>query len=198
MKIKSLILTAILLLTAFQASAQFGVGMRDTRFIFGDFTFLRHYEVKLEHSIFSENIAFQYLRGYASYKGDWKDLEYKGSLYFGSAYNRDYYSGGALLAARYTFFRRLIVDGKFNPHYDSGYGYKTCFYGGLGAVITKNIDVLAGYTNIPEYRKAENRIHFGFDFHVGRLSVSPALSIATQGPTNVKTMRVLAAFRYQF
>lgn len=198
MKSLKTLLSAIFMLASMAASAQFGVGLRDNRFIYGDFTFLNHYEVKLEHSVFAEKIGYQYLRAYAGYKGSLRHLDYKGQLYFGSAYNRSYYSGGALISARCTLFSRLIIDGRLNPHYDSAYGYKTCFYAGAGAVITRNIDILAGYTTIPEYRMSENRTHLGFDFHVGKLSVCPTLSVATSGASKAKTLRVLAAFSYGF
>lgn len=200
-KLKASII-ALLSLAATSASAQFGAGMRDNRFIYGDFTFLNHYEVKLEHSIFAEKLGYQYLRAYAGYKGDVGHrsfkLEYKAQAYFGAAYNRSYYSGGALIQARCTLFRRLIIDGRLNPHYDSGNRYETCFYAGAGAVITRHIDILAGYTTIPEYRISERRVHLGFDVHVGQLSVNPALSVAADGASRAKTLRVLAAFRYQF
>lgn len=193
-----LLLTLAFLATTLTSYCQFGVGVRDSRFVYGDFTFLRHWEVELEQSIFSEKIGFQYLRGYAGYKGDWKSLDYKAQAYFGACYNGDYHSYGLLASARYTLFNRVMVDGKINPHYDSGYGYKTCFYAGAGVRITDNINVMAGYTTIPEYRMSEKRVHAGFDFHVKRLSVQPLISFETDGSRNTKTLRTLVSFRYQF
>lgn len=193
-----LLITLVFLSSALAAFCQFGVGVRDSRFIYGDFTFRRHWTVKLEESVFPEKIGLQYLRAYAGYKGDWKSLDYDAQAYFGACYNGNYHSYGLLASARYTLFDRVMIDGKINPHYDSGYGYKTCFYAGAGVKITKNIDVLAGYTTIPEYRMSEKRVHAGFDFHVNRLSVQPMLSIETSGDRNAKTLRTLVGFRYQF
>lgn len=198
MKLKLKLTILIIGLTSLCSYAQFGIGMRNTQYVYGDFTFKKHYEVSLEHSIFAEKPGFQYLRGYIGFKTSWRELQYKGQAYFGSTYNRSYYSTGVLAQARYTLFRHLIIDGKINPHYDSGLGYETCFYAGLGAVITPNIDILAGYNTIPEYRLSEHRAHLGLDFHVKHLSVAPTLSVATKGASRAKTLRVLVAFRYGF
>lgn len=197
MRIK-VILLALTALMSLSAYGQFGVGIRDNRFVYGDFTFCKNYEVKLEQSVFSEKIGFQYLRAYIGYKNSYKALSYKADAYFGSTYNRSYYSAGANLSARYTLFNRVIVDARLNPHYDSGAGYNTCFYAGAGVIITRHIDLLAGYSTIPEYRLSEKRIRAGFDFHVSNLSVSPMLSIDVDGASKGKTLRALVSFRYQF
>lgn len=193
-----ILFTALLLTVVARGLAQFGVGVRDNRYIYGDFTFARHLEVKLEHSVFSEKFGYQYVRGYFGYKNGWNDLTYKTQAYFGTTYNGSYYSAGALVKGRYTLVRRLLVDAALNPHYDSDYGYKTCFSAGLGCVITKNIDILAAYTTIPEYRMSEKRVRAGFDFHVKSLSVYPELSIAVDGSSKTKSLRALMGFRYQF
>lgn len=195
MKLRSIIL-ALMCMVSVSAFCQFGVGIRDNRFIYGDFTFCKNYEVKLEHSVFSEKIGYQYLRAYAGYKGSWKTLDYKALAYFGAVYNGSYHSGGGMAQLRYRLIDRIVIDAVLNPHYDSGYGYKTCFSAGGGVIITRNIDILAAYTTIPEYRMSEKRVHVGFDFHVKGLSVTPALSVAADGDS--KTIRALMGFRYQF
>lgn len=60
-----LLITLVFLSSALAAFCQFGVGVRDSRFIYGDFTFRRHWTVKLEESVFPEKIGLQYLRAYA-------------------------------------------------------------------------------------------------------------------------------------
>lgn len=197
MKSKTLLLTLFLLIAP-SAYARFGVGMRDNRFVYGDFTFKNHYEVKLEQSVFSEKLGYQHLRGYLGYKGDSRNFDYSARAYFGSTYNGSYHDYGVLAELKYTFIDRIMIEGKLNPHYDSGCDYETCFYAGAGVVITKNIDVHAGYTTIPEYRMSEKRLYAGFDFHVGSLSATPAVSIAVSDAEKGKTTRVLMGFRYQF
>ena len=86
-----------------------------------------------------------------------------------------------------------------NPHYDSGYGYKTCYNAGLGVVITSDINIFGRYTTIPEYRMSEKRAHIGLDFHVKNLNVIPVLSIGTTATeSGSKNLRVLMSFNYRF
>lgn len=191
-------LIIIIFSIALSASAQVSVGIRNNRFINVSYTFSKHYQATLEESVFSESLGLQYLRGYAGYFTEIGMFSIKGSAYFGSTYNRMYYSTGASAYIRLEMPFRLLIDGKFNPHYDSGYGYTTCYYGGLGAVITKNIDVMIGYTNIPEYRMPEKRFNVGFDFHVGNLRVFPKLSLNVSSNAGPKSLRPLIDFEYTF
>lgn len=197
-KYQRFLFAAVFALCSLAAFAQFGVGVCDNRFIYGDFTFLKHWEVSLEQSVFSEKPAYQYLRAYAGYKGEWKNIAYKGQAYFGAAYNGSYNSYGAKIGVNYRVVPRFYVKAILNPHHDSGYGYETCFLAGCGVVLTDNIDVIAAYTTIPEYRMSEKRLRGGFDFHVGKLSVIPEASIAVSGSSRAKTLRTVIGFRYDF
>lgn len=187
-----------MLCISLSSMAQFAVGIRDNRFVYGEYTYKGHYQARIEESVFSEKMGYQYLRGYLGYLGNNYGIKYSVEGYFGSAYNRSYYSGGARAEVGYTFFNRLLTDVKLNPHYDSGFGYKTCFETEAGVVITRNIDVLISYTTIPEYRMSENRVHLGFDFHIKGLSVKPQLSLATDGASKAKNLRMLLGFKYSF
>lgn len=180
------------------ARGQFDVGLRDSRFIYGQYTLGNHYFGRLEQSVFSEAIANQYLRGYVGYVARPDKWELKASGYFGSTYNRSYHSEGALLIARFSPWKRLWIKGVLNPHHDSGIGYNTCYEAVAGVSIVKAIDLLAGYSTIPEYRQSEKRAHVGFDFHVGHLNVSPVLSLATTGGSKANRLRLLVNFNYQF
>ncbi len=195
---RKIIMALLAALTSVCAYAQFSVGMRDNRFVYADYTLLNHYVVKVEQSLFSEKIAYQYARIYVGYKRSWKMLDYGAYAYFGSAYNGSYRSTGAMIMARGSFFSRIMIEGKLNPHYDSGFGYKTCFYVGAGISITRDIDVRAGYTTVPEYRMSEKRVRMGLGFHAAGLTVEPAVSVATSGASKAKSLRVLMNFNYRF
>lgn len=190
----------IMVLTAFHAAAQISIsaGGRDNRFIYGELTYRNHWHAKLEESLFAEKIGYQYLRGYAGYTGTWRMIDYGGSLYFGSTYNRYYNSFGARIDAKVHIGRICYVNATLNPHRDSGMGYHTSFLAGGGVKLTKDIDFVAAYTTIPEYRMWEKRIRGGFDIHVSKLSVRPELSVSGSGTDKEKSIRALIGFRYDF
>lgn len=191
------ILIAFLPLLAW-ADNTISVGVRQNRHVFGEFLLKDHYLFRLEQSVYSQKIGFQTLRADVAYTGAVGGLRYTCGLYFGGAYNRSYGLTGAKIGLDYTAFRRLIVMGELNPHYDSGLKYKTCFSAGLGVLITKAIDIKAAYTTIPEYRMSEKRVRAGFDFHVAHLAVVPEVSMSVSGNDKYKTLRALMSFKYSF
>lgn len=193
-----IITLSLFALISLQSYAQFGVGVRDNRYVYGDFCFKNHWIVKLEQSVYSEKFGYQTLRGYIGYKAKVQSFSYKVQAYFGSPYNGSYYSTGVLADGSYTFINRLTINATLNPHYDSSIGYETCFYAGVGVVLTKHIDILAGYTTIPVYRESEKRVLAGFNFHLGNLSVKPQISIAAAGSTKAKSLRPAMNFEYKF
>lgn len=189
----------IMMLCLSVSYAQFSVGMRDNRYVFGQYLLDSHYNFKIEQSIFSEKIGFQTLRAYAGYESSIHDvLDYMAEAYFGAAYNRSYSTTGAIISAKYAFIKRLGIKASLNPHYDSKLGYSTCFLAGAFVGLSKEIDLIAAYTTIPEFRMSEKRIRLGFDFHVSRLTVSPNVSIAAGSKQKVKNLRVLVGFSYCF
>lgn len=181
-----------------QAVAQISVGIRNNRFLNISYLYKDHFSATLEQSVFSESFGLQYMRGYAGYLTTYRQFRLKGSAYFGATFNRLYYSTGAIADVRFLPHRLLIVDGRINPHYDSGFGYTTCYYGGLGCGLTKHIDVLAGFTNIPEFRMPEKRFNFGFDFHVKNLKVAPRFSLNLSSHSGPKSLRPIIDFEYIF
>lgn len=180
------------------STAQISVGIRDNRFVNVAFLYKKHYSVKLEQSIFAESIGLQYMRGYLGYQFNPGLFDIKGNLYFGSSFNRMYFSTGMSADIRFRLHKIFFINGCINPHYDSGYGYRTCYYGGIGFRISKNIDLLAAYSNIPEYRVPEERLNLGFDFHVKNLKVIPRLSLNVGSNSGTKTIRPLINFEYTF
>lgn len=196
---KRIILLFSIAIVSLAACAQISVGIRNNRFVNVSFLYKDHYSARLEQSIFSEKFGLQYMRGYLGYKTPiGKMLELSGTAYFGATFNRFYYSTGASLEVRLRPYRILIVDGKFNPHYDSGFGYTSCYYAGLGSYITKQIDVLIGFSNIPEYRMPEKRLSIGFDFHVKNIAVRPKLSLNLSSDAGPKSIRPIIDFEYTF
>ncbi|MDE5848626.1 MAG: hypothetical protein K2H38_00600 [Muribaculaceae bacterium] len=194
-RIISLFAIAIVALSSF---AQISIGIRSNRFVNISYLYKDHYFARLEQSVFSEKPGLQYMRGYAGYETHISAFDLKGTAYFGSTFNRLYYSTGASVEARIRPIPFLIVDGRFNPHYDSGFGYTSCYYGGLGACITKHIDILVGYTNIPEYRMPEKRLNMGFDFHIKNLVVRPKFSLNLSSDSGPKSLRPIIDFEYTF
>lgn len=192
------LITILLLTISIVACAQISVGFRDNRFAYGAYTYKDHYMAALEQSVFSEKLGYQYLRGYVGYKGESKIFEYSAFGYFGSTYNRSYWSSGLTANVKCLLKNVVILEGKLNPHYDSGDGYSTCWYAGAGAHITKHIDLLAGYGNIPEYRLPDYRLKVGFKFQVGALSVSPRLSMKISSGHRERSIRPLVDFNYNF
>ncbi|MCH5246396.1 MAG: hypothetical protein J1E84_08020 [Muribaculaceae bacterium] len=176
----------------------FSVGIENTRFVYGQYIYKQHLITKLDISVYSEKLGFQYARGTIGYQRSFAMVNLRGEYIFGSSFNRSYYNTGAMIAADALFAKRLILNAKISPWYDSGYGYTTCYEAKIGCKITDHIDINAGYTNIPEYRMAENRIIAGFDFHVSKLYVAPYLSIGTKSNQGGKNIRILMGFGYEF
>ena len=174
------------------------VGIENTRLVYGQYTFKNHYFAKLNVSVYSEKLGFQYTRGTLGYTTNVAWLNLSGGYFLGTAFNGSYYNTGLALEADARILKRLLVDAKFIPWYDSGYGYNTCYEAKIGCRIIDNIDVNVGYTTIPEYRMSENRILAGFDFRVSNLYVSPYLSIGTKAIDGGKNVRVVFGFGYKF
>ena len=195
---RRILTTLIIVITSLHALAQMSVGIRNNRFLNVGFIYKDHYSVKLEQSVFSESLGLQYMRGYAAYQTAVKDFILKGSAYFGATFNRLYYSTGFSADVRYRPHRLIIVDGRLNPHYDSGEGYTTCYYGGIGCGLSTTIDFLLGFTNIPEYRMPEKRLNIGFDFHVRNLKVVPKLTLNLSSNSGPKSLRPIIDFEYTF
>ena len=179
-------------------TSQFAVGIENTRLVYGQYTYKNHLIAKLNVSVYSEPLVYQYLRASIGYKTRFKNFGIHGEYFFGSAFNGKYYNTGARIKADATLIKRLLLEASFVPWYDSGYGYKTCFDAKIGCKITDHIDIKAGYTTIPEYRMSEKRILGGFDFHVEHLYVAPYLSLGTNSGSGGKNLRVIFNFGYTF
>lgn len=177
---------------------QFEVGIENTRLVYGRYIYDNHLTAKLDVSVYSEKLGFQYARATVGYQTRLKFLDLFGEGFFGSAFNGSYVNAGARIGAGATLVKRLLIDAQVAPWYDSGFGYTTCFQARLGCKITNHIDIRVGYTTLPEYRMSEKRVIGGFDFHTGHLYVSPYLSVGTGSDTGGNNIRVVFGFGYKF
>lgn len=196
--IARIVVIAIFMVEALIASAQFSVGIRNTRFVEADYKFKCNVGVGLSHSLYAEKIAFQEIKASVFYENYLSKFDYRGTLYGSTTWNRDYKTVGAKLDVRYNFVKSASVMAALNPHYDTGYDYRTCFSAGAAYQIIKPIAVKVLYTTIPDYRMSEKRIHAGFDIVSGALSVAPVVSIPVEGNSKLSKFRVLMSARYSF
>lgn len=193
----SIILSAVLT-TTLAIAGGFDFGIHNSRYIYAGYGLSHNYHLTVFHSMFSEKFGKQEVGGAISGKymtGPWS---IEGTAYGDGAWDGSYGNVGALAGASFRFPEIITLFAALNPHYDSGYGYKTCYRAGLKAHITKEIGVFTSYTTIPDYRKSEKRLHAGFTINSSTLTVEPALSFPIGGNTKLKSMRVLMSMRYQF
>lgn len=179
-------------------TSMFEVGIENTRLLYGKYTYKNFLSAKLNVSVYSEKFGFQYIRGTIGYFTKIKNFNLSGEYFFGSAFNGNYFNTAVQLKADAVFVKRLLIDARLLPWYDSGFGYTTTFEARIGCKITDKIDIKAGYTTVPEYRMSEKRIIGGFDFHVEHLNVSPYISFGRSADTGGNNIRLLFDFGYKF
>lgn len=178
------------------AISQVFIGLRDSRYVRIGYEYARYWSATLEHSVYAEKIGFQKIRAYLGFHYTWKNLSLSCQPYASTLWNADYQDYGVLVSADYRLFSLLKLGATLNPHYDSGYGYTTCFSAEAQVHIYKALSVAACYTTIPEYRLSEKRVKFGLDITVQRLSVTPLLSIPVGD--GVKSLRISCNLNYKF
>lgn len=192
------IIVALLCLVILPLSieAQIRIGVRDNKFVGVSYTYDDTWGAKLEESVFSENLPYQYVRGYLSYGHRWKFAEINLSPYWGTQWNGNFQDYGLLCKVEFMCSPLLTIHGILNPHKDTSLGYTTCYE--LGGIFkaTSNIGLSLSYRNIPEYRVTSKRIRAGIVFSEKRLKVTPLLSV----PTNetLKNTRFLMNFEWKF
>ncbi len=199
MKSKSvqLIIAAIFALSgSYDIIAQVHIGLRENKYAQIGYGFKEDWQITLEHSIYAEKFGFQKVRLYAEYKHSWGNAQLRANSYISTLWNGDYQDYGIALTGRYQLFIPWAIEATINPHYDSQYGYKTCYAISTDIHIIKALSAVAQYTTIPEYRLSEKRFRVGFNLSHGNLSVTPLLSIPVEG--NIKSIRVLCSFHYKF
>lgn len=193
-----IIICIVSCMTPLAAEAQISVGIRDTRYVYGEYEMKQGYLFRLEQSVYAEKLGLQYLRAYTGYQGLLGILKYKGEGFFGTAYNGSYYNCGGSIHVNSQVIRHLFTEDTLEFLYDSGYGYKTCFRLGLGYHLNDCIDLLCSYSTIPEYRKSQERLLAGLKFHAGALTVVPELSIGLNKAEKLRSIRMLMSMKYEF
>lgn len=184
----------LILLLAQSLMAQIYLGLRDNRYASIGYIFSSKYDVNIEQSMYPEDLGFQYVRLNANANFSAVNLMLCYKLYYGLLYNYDYYDVGGDFRVGYNFIKRFDAYVDVNPHYDSGYSYKTNYGFGLKAKVYKGAGVVAGYSTIPEYRQSEKRIRVGLVFEENTLSVSPVVSLPAK--RDIMTTRVLVSINY--
>ncbi|MCM1033243.1 MAG: porin family protein [Odoribacter sp.] len=186
-------------LCGIQASAQyFSAGIRDSRYIYGQYDFSNGLDIRVEHSVYSEKIGFQRIGASVGYHrelgaGFSGDAEISGA----TTWNRNYQVVWANVGVDYNY-RRIGISAAIRPIYDTGLHYTTTWRVGALVRLNSHIDVRAAYTTIPEFRMSEKRVRGGFGFNVGKLSVVPEVSVSVDHNTVFKNLRVLMSMQYKF
>lgn len=193
---KNIIVALVLIFFPLVMKAQFAISLRDSKYVGVSYTYKEKYGVGLEHSVFSQEIETQYVRGYLNYTRSWTRFDLDAKLYYGTPYNHDYYNCGMMLSGRYKPFQSFEIMASANPHYDSYFDCEMCFEAGALVKLSTDIGLYSLYSTIPEFRQKENRVKVGLHLNVMNLSVSPHLSIPTEGP--VKSVRLLVNCSYVF
>lgn len=194
--IRMTVLVSLLLLSTVYVSAQVSIGLRDNQYVTVGYTYKQSWNVKLEHSIFSQKFSTQYVRFMLGYKHRWNRVSVNAQPYYGTIYRGDFHNAGIMLNGRWQVLKRWNVECTLNPHYDSEYDYTTCVLFGTGLHLYKALSAVLQYSTIPEYRMKEKRIKAGLHFAVDKLRVFPMLSIPVDG--SGKHVRVLCGFEYEF
>ena len=203
LKIYTFLISSLFIQTLFAQSNK--ISMRDSRFIQFQHTFMHHWPVMLEHSIYSEKISLQHFRIHAGYQHqileDRLTMEFLG--YFGSTHKGSYQDYGAFVRMAYRFDAddNYSLQGILNPHYDTGLDYKTCFAFSTYVGFCKVAAFYLEYTTIPEFRQSEERVRTGARIRInspqyGTLAVTPMLSIPLQ--QRYEKIRLHVNFTYQF
>lgn len=194
--IKTILTLLLLVLLPVSLEAQIKLGVRDNKFVGVSYTYNHTWGAKLEESIFSENLPYQYVRGYLSYGHQWRSAGIDLSPYWGTQWNGNFQDYGILCKVEFMCSPLFVIHGILNPHKDTSWGYTTCYEIGGTFNATSNIGLCLSFRNIPEYRITNERIRAGVVFSEKRLKVTPLLSIPTN--ENLKNIRLLMNFEWNF
>lgn len=180
-----------------KTNSQIQLGLKDTKYIYINYTLNDFYDFKIEQSLYNSEFEYQYARGYLGIHNDLNRFFFKLDCYFGSAYNRTYQNFGIIVFADYKLKKWLKLNFAFNPHYDTYFRLYLCTKTGFECCISKDINFIAYYSSIPEYRQPEHRFKTGINFHLdNRLWVEPIFSIPIT--KSIKNYRILVGFGYTF
>ena len=177
------------------ANSQVYLGYRNARHVYVGYNFNKLFSAEVEHSLYAEKFGFQRVRLYGNYQRDFNAFGLMVSPYFGTLWNGDYQDFGALVAASYTL-GRFTPAFTANPNYDTQLKFKFNYSALLSVRVIKELDIFGEFTTVPEYRISEKQLRLGGDFHVGKLSARPIVSLPVED--GVKSVRVYCDFRFTF
>ena len=178
------------------AMSQLSLNLRDSKYVGVSYLLNNGFGLSLEHSVFSQEISTQYVRGNLLFDKSLGSIDYKIATYYGMPYDAAYYNFGTDLSGEFPLNRTVKVFIGLNPHYDSFFKYKTCFDAGANFHLHKDVGIMASYSTKPEFRQNEKRIKVGLMLKVQNLSVYPYLSIPLEGA--IKSFRLLVNLNYVF
>lgn len=196
MKRAALLILAALCLPQASGRVGVGVGVRDTRHVFASLTVKDHYMFKVEESVYSEQMRYQYFRLSAGYGLTLSDVSFSVMPFYGMTYGNTYRNFGVDVDVAWQPLKWIEIDASVMPFHDSGYGYTTAWMGRVLFNITPAVAITGAYTDKPEYRWTEKRLRLGVRFRSGPLRVMPEVSFSTEG-RNSRT-RMLISMAYTF
>lgn len=194
---KRFLIIILLFMPSLYIAAQCFIAIRDNRYAQLGYDWKSGWSITVEHSIFSEEFKYQYVRLEGQYeKSVSEKLIFSAMPYAGITYCNNFYNWGVHIHATCRLLTWLILEGSFNPHYDSDYKYGTCYMGGIKTGICRDMALILKYSTIPEYRIKEKRFKLGLEFNVRNLMVSPVVSLPVD--KSMRNFRMLFGMKYYF
>lgn len=171
------------------------IGIRQNQYFKVELFLKKGIHVNFENSLFLANLNEQFLRGEIGYTHRFNNWSLNASGFIGSSYKGDFQNLGMRLGSliEKEYFSFNIA---FQPFYDTGYGYTSCYGINVGILLKENIRIEGVVANIPENRIPEKRFRLGVLFEVEELWVKPEISLPQTGDLN--TSRILISFGYDF
>lgn len=176
------------------------IGVSDSRYLFAECRFGKHFSAGVRHSLFSQAMCYQQAgisAGYAAIAPGAR-IWYGLTLFADTEWDGGYRIAGADMRFDWKVIRGLQFGCVIEPRYDSGYDFKLCYRAGLGYVFNDIVTAGVAYTTIPDIRRSERRVHIGCRLTSGRLSVRPVVSIPVDSRDTIQKTRLLFSFSYSF
>lgn len=176
------------------------IGVRDSRYLFAECRFGRHFSAGVRHSLFSQAMRYQQAGISAGYEATVSGarIGYGLTLFADTEWDGGYRIAGADMCFDWKVIRGLQLGCVIEPRYDSGYDFKLCYRGGIGYVFNDILTAGIAYTTIPDIRRSEKRMHVGCRLTSGNLAVQPVVSIPVDSRDTIQKTRLLISFSYCF
>ena len=174
------------------------LGMRNNRYAFLGVDWNKRFGMAVENSVLVQKVGLQYVRVAPFYHRELPyGLDVSYAIYAGSRYDREFYDFGSRLGATFKVHPRfLLLDGVFQPFYDSDMGRNVGYLFEIKSFLLPEVALFANYKNLPEYRALERRVSVGLLFSVSNLAVKPELSTPTDWEMHWTRVSVSFLYRY--